>query len=562
MMKNAKGRGRHVATTRRLSRGQRAADLKDHLLVELELRETRLQLQIQSLEKLQRDLENSRRRFQTLYQNAPIGYLTLTEAGLIQDWNATAAALLDASQHGLADLPLTFFTERKDVRIFFNHLARCKRVDKGQVISEFHLKGRKQQSIPIQLVSIPFREGGKKLLHSALIDLTELQKSRTALEQAKDFSDGIIQIVHKPLAVLDEHLKIVRINEAFARLFGLQQQLTEGLLFESALRLWWAGNALRKRLESTLFSNAPLINFEFTVEPDRAERRILLFNARRIQAKESSPPLLLVAIEDITARKKAEEDLAESNRQLHDLNHKLEERVVERTKELSESNKQLESFCYSIAHDLRAPLRAMAGFGSALEDEFRSELGERGKDFLDRIITAGETMDRLIRDLLEYGRFNTVDLSTAPVDADEVLNRVIRNLQADIQHTNAQILCKQKLPKLLGNPVALEAAFSNLLSNALKFVPAKTKPEVNIWPEDDKGRVRICIADNGIGIDPQYQKKIFQVFQRLHSQTDYPGTGIGLAIVNRAIQRIGGSVGVDSEAGKGSRFWITLPRAQ
>src|SRR5262249_48151327 len=116
-------------------------------------------------------------------------------------------------------------------------------------------------------------------------------------------------------------------------------------------------------------------------------------------------------------------------------------------------------------------------------------------------------------------------------------------------------------PKICGHQVVLEAAFSNLLANAIKFVPPETAPQVTIWPEKDEQQIRIWIADNGIGIDPRYHQKIFEVFQRLHPQEAYPGTGIGLAIVHRAIQRIGGDVGVESEPGKGSRFWIRLPRA-
>jgi signal transduction histidine kinase len=137
----------------------------------------------------------------------------------------------------------------------------------------------------------------------------------------------------------------------------------------------------------------------------------------------------------------------------------------------------------------------------------------------------------------------------------------VDNLRPAIAETQANIERKGRLPAVMGHGVALEAALSNLLTNALKFVPAHTAPKVSIWTEEHDNRVSISIADNGIGIPEHHKKKIFQVFQRLHSQKEYPGTGIGLAIVSKAVQRMGGEVGVESEPGKGSRFWIDLPRA-
>ena len=170
-------------------------------------------------------------------------------------------------------------------------------------------------------------------------------------------------------------------------------------------------------------------------------------------------------------------------------------------------------------------------------------------------------MDRLIHDLLEYGRLTTIDLEKKPVDAEEVLHSVIKSMQPAIDEKHARIDRKGKLPKIYGHKAVLEVAFSNLISNALKFVPAEKSPRVTIWPEEKDENVRIWIADNGIGIEARYHGKIFEVFQRLHSRDAYPGTGIGLAIVHRALQRIGGDVGVESEPGKGSRFWIRVAAA-
>ncbi|HSU57129.1 MAG TPA: ATP-binding protein [Candidatus Dormibacteraeota bacterium] len=534
-------------------------EAKEARLAELEFENTRLQFEIEELRKLEREQVNSAHRLQTVYQHVPIAYVTLDERGGIREWNAPAAKLLKADKHQLAKLPLTSFVAREEVRIFLNHLLRCKRAQEGQVVSELHIKSG-ERFVPMQVLSVPMLSEGKRLFQTALVDLTERKKSEITLRETKEFSDAIIQTIHEPLLVLDCELRILRMNEAFARFFELEQELSKGLFFGSLLNLWWNGNELCSRLESCLEKNVPLNNFEFEVHPRNLGKRTLIFNARPLVRKDRTPALL-VALEDITARKDAQARLAESNRELQELNNKLEQRVHERTRELHESNKQLESFCYSIAHDLRGPLRAMAGFGAALQQSFGQKLGALGADYIERIIGAAKQMDELIHDLLEYGRFNTSVMIPTRIDAEDVLNRVLASLESSIQESNATIERKKPLPSIIGHRVALEATLANLLSNALKFVPAKRPPRVTIWPEEHEGQVSIWIQDNGIGIPPQHQAKIFEVFQRLHSPKDYPGTGIGLAIVSKAVQRMGGQVGVSSEPGKGSRFWINLPRA-
>lgn len=386
-------------------------------------------------------------------------------------------------------------------------------------------------------------------------------KYERGLVEAKAFSDAIIQTAHEALLVIDGGFRVVLMNTAFSRLFKIGPGTAGGMMLESVLNLWWSGNELRARLEDTLMRGIPLDNFELEVHPRNLGRRVLRFNARRLQPQGESPPLLLVAIEDITPHVLAKEQLAESNKKLHALNEDLERRVERRTKELRESNKQLEGFCYTIAHDLRGPLRAMAGFGKILLDDFSPTLGDRGTEYIGRIIKASQQMDALIHDLLEYGRINTVELEPAPVETDKVLTRVIDNLDPIIRETRARVVRKGRLPNVLAHSLVLETALSNLLTNALKFVPPETAPQVSIWADERDRQVCIWVADNGIGIDPKYHRKIFEVFERLNTQTVYPGTGIGLAIVQRALHRIGGTVGVESELGKGSRFWMAVPRA-
>ncbi|MDB6028249.1 MAG: two-component hybrid sensor and regulator, partial [Verrucomicrobiales bacterium] len=326
----------------------------------------------------------------------------------------------------------------------------------------------------------------------------------------------------------------------------------KGQYLEIVFNLWWSGNVLRKELERILIKNLVLENFEMEIEPRHLGKRTILVNARRLSDKENLPPLILVAVEDITVRKQSEEQLRRTNEE-------LEKRVQVRTHALQESHGQMQSFCYSIAHDLRAPLRAIQGLTKAMVDDHLPDLDPEGKDYADRIVAAARRMDQLINDLLDYGRLTTAELPIKAVDTEQVFEKVQLILRDELKDKKAQIVKGEKLPVVRGNGLIVEVAFINLISNALKFVAPGVTPRIRIWSEELDGFARIHIEDNGIGIASEYRNRIFNVFERLHSDQRYPGTGIGLAIVKKGIERLGGRVGLESELDKGTRFWIELP---
>jgi signal transduction histidine kinase len=238
----------------------------------------------------------------------------------------------------------------------------------------------------------------------------------------------------------------------------------------------------------------------------------------------------------------------------------LEKTVEDRTGELRQTNAQLEELVYTIAHDLRAPLRAMQGYSSILVEQYAASLDAQGRSFASRVVQAAEKMDAMTLDLLSYGRIARSDIALRPVSLAQVWRMALSQCERLIEETGGNVTIEEPLPTVQAEEPILTQVFANLLNNALKFSKPGQPPEVRVRAEVMDGNARVWVEDNGIGIPEQYQDRIFRVFERLNG-TSYGGTGIGLSIVRKGIERMGGRVGVTSEPGKGSRFWIELSRA-
>ncbi|MFP4099208.1 PAS domain S-box protein [Coleofasciculus sp.] len=251
--------------------------------------------------------------------------------------------------------------------------------------------------------------------------------------------------------------------------------------------------------------------------------------------------------------------------QLKHYTTELEERVTERTQELQAINAELEAFSYTVSHDLRAPLRAMQGFANALVEDYSSQLDSMGLEYAQRIITSAQRLDNMIQDLLEYSRLGRLEFPLKPISLDSIVTEVLFQLQETIKNTYAQINIAQKgvipLPEVWGHRGTLIQVVSNLIANGIKFVPETVQPQIQVWAEERQDVngctwIRLNFEDNGIGIEPEYQEKIFLVFERLHGRETYPGSGIGLALVRKGMERLRGRSGVESSLHQGSRFWI------
>lgn len=260
---------------------------------------------------------------------------------------------------------------------------------------------------------------------------------------------------------------------------------------------------------------------------------------------------------EIAERRRVEEALHHAQAELADRAVQLEHLVAQRTAELIATNKQLEAFVYTIAHDLRAPLRAMQGFSELLVEEAAATLSEAGKNYAERINKAAQYMDALLGDLLAFSRLSQQRVELTAVNLEGVVRSVLSRLRKEIQDRNARVECSGPWPSVLAHEPTLAQVVFNLASNSLKFAAAEVPPRVRLRAEDRAEFVRVWVEDNGIGIAPDHQRQIFRLFTRLHGEK-YPGTGIGLAIVQKGVERMGGRSGVESAAGQGARFWFEL----
>jgi signal transduction histidine kinase len=410
---------------------------------------------------------------------------------------------------------------------------------------EGDFKGIGRRTFLFDAFKLPGEAGAMILI--GLRDITERKQAEAALYETEQRYRTLFNCMDEGFCILemifDEKQKpvdfrFIEVNPAFPKQSGLND--AKGRLISE----------LSNVIEQNWFDIFGKI--ALTGEPARLENHGAAFNRwYELYAFRVEPPearRVGVVFNDITERKRQQE--------------LLETTVAERTVALRETVGELEAFSYSIAHDMRAPLRGMQGFANILMEDHGANLDAQGKDYLHRIIVSARRLDRLIQDVLNYSKIVKAQITIEPVDLDR-LTRDIVETYPGWQSPQAEIQIQGTLPKVLGNEAFLTQCISNLLSNAIKFVSPGTVPRIRIWaediiPSDSSPQVRIYFHDNGIGIAPAQHARIFRMFERLHPTTAYDGTGIGLTVARRAAERMGGSMGFESALGNGSKFWIQL----
>jgi PAS domain S-box-containing protein len=336
--------------------------------------------------------------------------------------------------------------------------------------------------------------------------------------------------------------QLLQVNSAWGKVFGYTDEELKSCQAIELVHPDDRASVLEKA--GALIHGLPIDYFEVRAKQKDGSYRWIGWTAAAFHAEK----LVYIFGRDVTQRKTNEQ-------KIESLNGQLKQRV----QELTDINNELEAFSYSISHDLRAPLRSMQGFADALLEEQGDRLDETGREYARRVVNSAKYMDALLNDLLDYSKLSRAELERAPLDLRREVVELVTQLDNDIKRKNARVELELDSPTVSAHPATLRQILSNLLGNALKFGHPDRTPVVHIRSEKNGRSVRVWVEDNGIGIASEHCDRIFRLFERLHTSEAYPGTGIGLALVRKGAERMGGSAGVESVPDRGSRFWVELP---
>lgn len=423
--------------------------------------------------------------------------------------------------------------------------------DQGRLITDLHstlipdfmemlvraLAGSQEKNVEFQrpgggwlsLRILPYR-GPENTIDGAIATLIDIDD----LKRARDFAEAVVETVREPLVVLDANLQVRTANEAFYKIFQLQKQETEGRLFYEIGNGQWNIPKLRELLTDLLPKQSALKDFEVEHQtPNQVGPKTMMLNAREIRQQDGER-MILLAIDDITELRRS-------------------------TEELRRTNEDLKQFIFAATHDLKEPLRMIVSHTQLLAGKYADKLDSTDALSIQYAVEGALRLEALISGLREFWELSErAEEKRKPVDCNAVLKKVLLNLEASITETNAKITV-DPLPSVMASEDTLIELFQNLLANALKY-RSKEPPVIHVSASREGAAWVFSVRDNGIGIDSQYARQIFGVFKRLHPPDKYPGTGIGLAICQKIVERYGGRIWLESSSpGQGSEFRFSIP---
>jgi len=381
-------------------------------------------------------------------------------------------------------------------------------------------------------------------------------RAEERLLQASARSGAVLQTVREPIVLLDGEQRIVLHNAAFSELYGMQDGEVNGQLLQSIGEGAWADAIIRQRLADVLLRGRELWDYEHEQRGVDGMVRTMLINARRMPLPDSDDEVVLMTVSDVTLQRAVQQRVEELNRQLEG-----------KVEQMAEVNRELEAFSYSVSHDLRAPLRHVAGFSDKLVRHLGEGADEKTRHYLQVIGDSARRMAALIDDLLVYSRLGrgamrlqAVDMQSLVADTRALLDS---NLQAEAGPDGKAREVEWNigpLPVLVADENMMRQVWLNLLGNAVKYTAGREAAVIDVSAHQlPDGSQQFTVSDNGTGFDMQYAGKLFGVFQRLHKASDYPGTGIGLASVRRVLTRHGGRIWAEAEVDQGATFHFILP---
>jgi light-regulated signal transduction histidine kinase (bacteriophytochrome) len=349
----------------------------------------------------------------------------------------------------------------------------------------------------------------------------------------------MIETLHEPLLVLDPDLQVKSANLAFYRSFQTEAKDTVGRKIFELGNAQWDIPVLRNLLGDVLSNNSVLNDFEVQT----LGGRVFLLNARRLEHLH----LILLGLRDVTERNRVEKELRQAEQSLRTANE-----------DLLRANTDLKHFSYAVSHDMQEPLRMVTSYTQLLAEEFEADSNPRTQEYIDYAVKGAKRMEALLNDLREYWAVSDQKVDQfVPVAADPALHQALIYLESAIQESGAEIT-QDSLPTVPSEPYPLILLFQNLVGNAIKYRRSGVTPHIHVSAKRNGVEWTFSVADNGIGIEPQHVEEIFTPFKRLHGW-EYSGTGLGLAMARKIVERYRGKIWVESSYGEGSTFYFTLP---
>ncbi|HUG38137.1 MAG TPA: PAS domain S-box protein [Candidatus Limnocylindrales bacterium] len=497
--------------------------------------------------------------FRALAAAATDPIVTADSAGVITYVNPAMERAFGYAAPELLGRPLTLLMPERFREAHGRGLARYLETGEPRVIGstvELAALRRDGTEFPVELSLGSWVEGAAVGFVGILRDVTERARMRDELLRQTTLLDAVLTSVEEGVIAADPAGNFLVWNSAAERIVGRgpadvspnKWQEHFGVFRDDGVTPYPADEL---PLARAIRGEAVDEDVQYIVRPAPHDGAWVSVTGRPLIDGEGRHIGGVVTLEDVTEKRFGQQEI-----------RRLSDELRQQLERLEEANAELKAFSYTVAHDLRAPLRAIQGFAQALREDHIEHLDEEALDYTSRMSAAAARMDRLIQDLLEYSRLTQSELELAPVELDRAVSDALEQVDARIRESGAALDIPSGLPVAIAHERTLVQVFANLLANGLTFVAEGVRPSLRVSHEGGNGTVRVWVEDDGIGISAEHQERIFRVFERLHGTESYPGTGIGLAIVRKAMERMGGRAGVESTVAQGSRFWIELAAAE
>jgi PAS domain S-box-containing protein len=514
-------------------------------------------------------LDAERNRLAAIVESSSDAIISKTLDGIITSWNTEAERLYGYDAAEAIGHPITMIVPphlHEEVRGFLERVRNGERIPHAETV-----RIRKDgTSVDVAITISPIRGENGTIVGASTVarDLTERRNAERADRQSMELRQQMGAIVDSALdciVSMGHDATIIEFNPAAERTFGYRREdvigrpLAELIIPPSLRQQHIAGFANYLRT-----GEGPVLGKHVELRAMRRDGSEFPVELSIVRVNLPGPPIFTGFIRDITRRKQAEEErerLLERERnallEVQRLNSELEDRVAERTAQLENAVEELEAFSYSVSHDLRAPLRAIDGFAGILEQELGPRLDTTSAPHLHTVRRQARRMGQLIDDLLAFAKLSRLPLSRRAVDVDALVRNCLEDLAPALADRECQFNIGE-LPPCQGDQALLQQVFFNLLANAVKFTVGRDVAHIEVGTLEGSSPTVYFVRDDGAGFDMAYKDKLFGVFQRLHREDEFEGTGVGLAMVERVVRRHGGKVWAEAAVGTGATFFLTL----